>query len=249
MMMLFSPSWQWLPLVLGGLLWITGVSETQAQPVPNAKVASDTLAIDPSSTVQVDNKKGSITITTWDRDAVGYEVRIEPSNEDGDTPLTSLNVTQTEDEVDLEPDFPWRLQIPGVVTISPGGTERPVLHYTVSVPASVQLEIDSYASTVNVSGVSGSVELDTYEADADLAFAALNGPVSIDTYSGSVRLTLPTDAGFNLETDLQSLDQLTTSDAFSLPAPSDDEYEGPVNGGGPLLSIESYDGTVELRTP
>lgn len=222
---------------------------TQAQSAPNVKTASDTLAIDPSSTVQVDNQKGSITITTWNRDAVGYEVRIVPPDGDDDTPLTSLSVTQTENELDLEPDFPWRLQIPGVITISPGGTEHPVLHYTVSVPASVQLEIDSYASTVDVSGVAGSVELDTYEADADLSFSALTGPVSIDTYSGAVRLTLPADAGFDLETDLQRPDQLTASDALSLPSPSDEEYEGTVNGGGPSFSIESYSGEVELRTP
>ena len=249
MMALFSPNWQCLSLVLGGLLWITGASVTQAQPAPNVKTASDTLAVDPSSTVEVENQKGSITITTWDRDAVGYEVRIEPPAEDSDTPLTSLSVTQTKDELDLEPDFPWRLQIPGIITISPGGTERPVLHYTMSIPSSAQLEIDSYASTVEVSGVAGRIELDTYEADATLSFTALNAPVSIDTYSGSVRLTLPSDAGFNLETDLQSLDQLTAPDAFSLPPPSGDEYEGPVNEGGPLLSIESYSGTIELRVP
>jgi hypothetical protein len=245
----FSPNWPCLPLVLGGLLWITGASITQAQPAPNVKTESDTLAIDPSSTVQIDNQKGSITITTWNRDAVGYEARIVPPNEDGDIPLTTLSVTQTENELDLEPDFPWRFQIPGVITISPGGTERPILHYTVSVPSSVRLEIDSYASTVDVSDVAGRLELDTYEADAALSFSALTGPVSVDSYSGSVQLTLPSDAGFNLETDLQRLDQLTASDALSLPAPSDDEYEGPVNGGGPLLSLESYSGTIELRVP
>lgn len=245
----FSPRRQCLLLLLGGLLWITGLNGIQAQPAPNVKTESDTLAVDPSSTVKVVNQKGSITITTWDRDAVGYEVRIEPPNDAGDTPLTDLSATKKEDELELEPDFPWRLQIPGVITISPGGAERPVLHYTVSVPASVQLEIDSYASTVDASGLAGSLKLDTYEADADLAFSALTGPVAIDSYSGSVRLTLPADAGFNLETDLQSLDQLMASDAFSLPAPSDDEYEGPVNGGGTSLSIDSYSGTIELRVP
>ena len=253
-------------LAVGLLLGLIGTGPGQAQPA--SKTVSDTVALNPSGLVEIDTRSGSITVQTWDRAEVAYEVRIASPNEGGDVALTTLDVTHSAGELDLDADFPWRFTIPGVVTISPGGTERALFHYTVTIPQSAQLEVDDYASTTTINDVQGAVLLDTYsgtieasglgggltlemyDGSARLAFSALTAPVSLDTYGGSVRLTLPAGAGFDLNTDLERAAQLTANDAFSLPSPTDDgEYDGPVNGGGPALSVESYSGTIELRTP
>jgi len=253
-------------LMAGVLLSLIGAEPAQAQSV--AKTVSDTVALDPSGTVEIDTYKGSVTVTTWDRSDVGYEVQIEPSSEGDDVPFTTLDVTHSNQELELDADFPWRLQLFGVITISPGGTERAKFHYAVKIPESAHLEIEDYASTTQVTGTKGDVVIDTYagtveastltgglalemyRATAELSFSALTAPISIDTYSGPVRLTLPAEAGFNLDTDLQRADQLTASETLSLPPVTDDDnYDGPVNGGGPELSIESYSGTIELRSP
>lgn len=254
--------------LLLGMFWLLGAGVTWAQPSsPSIKTVSDTVALDPSGTVEIDNHRGSITVTTWDRAQVGYDVLIEPANDGDDLPFTSLATTRSEDELELDPDFPWRFHIPGVITISPGGTERATFHYTVAMPKSASLQIDDYASTIEISGIEGSVEIDTYSGgvtgtnlsggldleghsgDAQVTLTRLTAPLSIDTFSGSVRLTLPEDAGFDLETDLTRADQLTASGTLSLPSPTKGNYEGTVNGGGPLLSIQTHSGTVELRTP
>jgi len=253
-------------LAVGLLLGLIGIGPVQAQSA--SKTVSDTVALDPSGLVEIDTRSGSITVQTWNRAEVAYEVRIESPTEGGDVALTTLDVTRNEDELELDADFPWRFQIPGVVTISPGGTERALFHYTVTIPHAAGLEIDDYAATttidggkgpvrldtysgtINASGLGGSLELEAYDASAQISFSALTAPISIDTYSGPVRLTLPTGAGFDLDTDLQRADQLTASEPLSLsPVTDDDNYDGPVNGGGPELSIESYSGTIELRAP
>jgi hypothetical protein len=253
-------------LAVGLLLGLIGTGPGQAQPA--AKTVSDTVALDPSGTVEIDNHRGSITVTTWNRTEVKYEVRIASPNEQDDLPFTTLDATHSDEELELDADFPWRIQIPGVVTISPGGSERAAFHYTVSVPESARLEIDDYASAIQVADVKGDVVIDTYSGTvkasnlagsfalemyggtAQVSFSALTAPLSVDTYAGPVHLSLPMEAGFDLKTDLQSADQLTVDGSLSLPSPTEDgNYDGPVNGGGPKLSIESYSSTITLRTP
>lgn len=253
-------------MTAGLLLGLIATGPAQGQPAP--KTVSDTVALNPSGTVEIDTYKGSVTVTTWDRSAVGYEVVIKPPYEGDDMPFTHLDVRHSEAELALDADFPWRLQLFGAITISPGGTERAPFHYTVSVPESTRLEIDDYASTIQVSDLrgdlvvdtySGSLEasalagglaLDMYDGPVQISFSDLTAPVSLDTYSGPVDLTLPNGAGFDLETDLHSADQLTVDGPLSLPEPTEDgNYDGPVNGGGPGLSIESHSSTITLRTP
>lgn len=252
---------------MGSVLCLLGPKPIQAQPSPAVKTVSDTVAVDSSSTLEVDTHRGRISIETWDRAAVGYRVRIEPPNEGGDVSLTSLDVSHADNELELSPDFPWKVQIPGLVTISPGGPERAFLHHAIAVPKWIELDLDAHRSTIDLSGLtgpteielrsgaitgtdlSGRLDLEIHSGDTDLTYARLAAPVSIESPDGPVRLTLPAGTGFDLETELSSANQLTGSASLSLPAPTENNYEGPVNGGGPLVSIHAQAGPVELRTP
>ncbi len=261
------PRQRLLLLLIGSVLWLFGSSPVQAQSPPAVKTVSDTVAVNPSGRLEVDNRRGRISIETWDRDEVGYRVRIEPPNDGGDVSFTSLDVSHSESKVKLDPDFPWRFQIPGFITISPGGAERAVLHYTIAVPASIELELDAHRSTIDLSGLTGPVEIDLHSGSVTgtnlsgglnleihsgktrLTYTRFTAPISIDSFDGAVRLTLPAGVGFDLETQLSSADQLTAGESLSLPSPAETNYEGPVNGGGPLVSIDAPSGTIELRTP
>lgn len=253
-------------LAVGLLVVLIGTGPVQAQPA--AKTVSDTVALAPSGTVEIDTHKGSVAVATWDRAAVGYEVRIEPPIEGDDAPFTTLDVTHSGQNLELDADFPWRLQLFGVITISPGGTRRASFHYTVSIPESAHLEVDDHASEIQIADAKGHVTVDTHfgtveasnlgggldfeahKTSAQVSFSALTAPISIDTHAGPVDLTVPQGAGFNLETDLQRADQLTASKTLALPPLTEDgNYDGPVNGGGPRLFIESYSSDITLRTP
>lgn len=255
-----------LLLALSWTLWLAGACQIHAQPASSVKTVSDTVALNPSSTVEIDNHRGSITVRSWDRAEVGYRVRIASSTKDDDLPFTALEVSRSDDKLELEPDHPWRFRIPGVIVISPGGTERAAFHFTVAVPTSANLRLDSYASTINLDGPAGNVKIDTHSGsveatalsggltldkhagEADLSFERLTAPISIESFSGPIRITVPRTAGFNLETDLRSIDQLTTSNGLSLPSPTANNVEGAVNGGGPSLWVDAHSGTIELRT-
>jgi DUF4097 and DUF4098 domain-containing protein YvlB len=95
-----------------------------------------------------------------------------------------------------------------------------VFHYTLVVPDSSRLSIDSHAASIDLSGatrstvidtysgpvrgsnLSGDLELDSYSGTVELAYDRLTAPLNIKSVQGSIRLILPKDAGFNLETDL-----------------------------------------------
>ena len=83
------------------------------------------------------------------------------------------------------------------------------------------------------------------------AFSALSDDVVADTHDGDVTLTLPADAGFSLNTDVDDDADLTsTFDLSPLREAEDDavNVQGDVNGGGPTIRLTTHDGTVALRS-
>jgi DUF4097 and DUF4098 domain-containing protein YvlB len=116
------------------------------------------------------------------------------------------------------------------------------------------VEIDTHEGTVTARGLRGGLRFDNHDANGDIAFAALEGDVTIDTHDGSFTLTMPTGTGFGLRTDFS--DDASLQGDLDLGAlrigsadDGDDEvnYDGDVNGGGPLVSLSAHDGSFRIR--
>lgn len=259
---------------------LSAVQPVEAQSDSGSKTRSDTVDFSPTGTVEIDNQKGSITARTWDRAQVGYEMKLVPSH--GDSVMaTQPDIDRSDDEISFGHDHTWTINIPGLLTISPDGTDEPVGHFQIVMPKTAALEIEDDTSTIDVSDVQGTVELDTYEGTARVrnvegnptldthtgsieatglrggakletqegriaaSFAEFTAPSSVDTHSGTVHLSLPADAGFELQLDVDE-DSLTVDEVFGDPTSSDDEHRA-YNGGGPTIELDSFSGTVEVR--
>jgi len=275
-----------MPLALRSLIvaMIAGLSlgilqPVQAQSSPGTKTRSDTVDLSPTGRVELNNRTGSITITTWDRSQVGYEVTLAPS--EGDSVVaTDFDIDHSDQELSFGHDHSWSIQIPGLFTIAPDGGTEPVGHFRIVMPRTAHLEIDDHDSTIEVSGVQGDVDIDTHagtvsakelgsnlrletfssaatatgiRGGADLethsgrltaAIEKLSAESSAETHSGPLRLFLPPDTGFVLETEADTT-LVTVDEAFG--TPSKDEKEWTFNGGGPDLSVETFSGTVDVR--
>jgi DUF4097 and DUF4098 domain-containing protein YvlB len=116
-----------------------------------------------------------------------------------------------------------------------------------------RLSVDTHESELTAEEMSGGFRFEAHDGSARVSFAALSDDVFADTHDGDVVLTLPADTGFDLDTDFDDdtdlisdfdLQQLRISDE------DDDEvnYRGGVNGGGPVVRLESDDGDVALRS-
>jgi hypothetical protein len=246
-------------LIVG--LSLGAVHPTQAQFPPGAKTRSDTVGLSATGKVEIDNQTGSITVTTWDRPQVGYEVALAPS-EDDSVLTTDFAIDHSDEELSFGQDGSWSIQIPGLLTISTDGGSEPIGHYRIVMPKTASLEIDDHESTIEVSDVQGNVQLETYSGAATAsglrgrteletysgritaAFEEFSAASSAETYSGNLRFYLPADTGFVLETDADS-SEVAIDEAFGTSSRDDDRWS--FNGGGPDLSVETYSGTVELR--
>ena len=220
-----------------------------------------TFPLDSHGHVTIDNYKGSIHVSTWDRNEVDVAVRIE---EDGD--FFAQNVKRADVHFDasaidvrITSNNPWSFVLDGV---------SPLYHYTIRMPRTASLRIKDYKSDTEVSDLAGDFDVNTYKGTVQLRnhsgglrantykgdiradFAAVTVPVRIDTYKGDIELRMPREARFDLNTDLGRRRGDPDSDFARYVRTSnlrDRTHRSQVNGGGPEVRVRSYKGEFRLR--
>ncbi|PQJ35933.1 hypothetical protein BSZ35_16165 [Salinibacter sp. 10B] len=173
-------------LVLVSILFGSGLGGAlHAQPYERTR--SDTLSDAPAA-LAIDNREGSITVSSWSRDGVVYTARIvsgqaqeivEETMIEVDRFDQRLSLTSNMDEID--PQWAFGPELYGY------GVTYPEVHYTVRVPPSVAVTIEDQESTVDVAGLAARLRVDTQEG----AITVRNhrGPVRLDTHEGTLTLT------------------------------------------------------------
>ncbi len=222
--------------------------------------------------VVIDTYKGSVHVSTWDKSEVRVHVRIEADGagrrDEENVGLTEIRMDGSAREVRLETDYRKIHSRGSFLEFSDSDGNMPLVHYTVTMPATADLRIKDYKSESSIRGLSarfdfetykgtldvedlrGDVDLETYKGDLDVGFGELRGDCRAETYKGSIRLRIPKGAGFNLDAELGRRADLLSD--FSLKGVQeerdrhDQEYRGAVNGGGPEIHLESYKGTYRL---
>jgi hypothetical protein len=220
-----------------------------------------TFPLDSHGRVTIDTYKGSIRVSTWDRNEIDVAVRIE---EDGDVFAQSMRRADVRfdasaSDVRMTSDSQWSFFLDG----SP-----PLYHYTVRMPRtaslrikdyksesevsdlSAELQVDTYKGSVQLRNYSGGLTLNTYKGDIRADFAAVTAPVRIETYKGSIDLRMPRDSRFDLSTDIGRRGGDPDNDFARFVRTSnarDRIHRSQVNGGGPEVRLRSYKGEFRLR--
>jgi hypothetical protein len=147
----------------------------------------------------------------------------------------------------------------------------PFVHYEIRMPRTAQLSIkdykstidvkdlaadvriDSYKGTIALNGLDGSFSVTTYKGEAKVDVVRMAGASRAETYKGDVTISLPKDAAFELDGrasrrgEVRSDFDVAVSRSTSRRSSRHDaELRGPINGGGPRLSLETYKGTVRV---
>ena len=145
----------------------------------------------------------------------------------------------------------------------------PFVHYTIKMPRRASLKIKDYKSETSVADVKsdislytykgkarlvrveGSVEVETYKGDVRVDYTALGKSNRFETFKGEIDIAVPRNAGFELEADLSRRGSLRSDfdveERYRWRRDRSKEYRASVNGGGPLLRLETYKGTYRLR--
>ena len=210
-----------------------------------------TFPLDSRGHVTIDTYKGSIRVSTWDRNEIDVAVRIE---EDGDVFAQSIKRADVRfdaspSDVRITSDNQWSFFLVDGVA--------PLYRYTIRMPRTASLRIKDYKSDSDVSDLAGELQVQTYKGSLQLRnhtgglmvstykgeihaeFAAVTASSRIETYKGMVDLRMPRDSRFDLHTDLGRNATLDSDFARYVPASN--------SRGGPELRLKSYKGEFRLR--
>jgi DUF4097 and DUF4098 domain-containing protein YvlB len=201
------------PFLIGLFLLVGTLPATLAH--AQAQRISDTVSLDPDGSVSVDNHEGSITVTTWDRDAVQYEVEIDaPEGSDQlrnteidvDHSSRSLRLATTQRKGNGGNWFSWG-----------DGNDIPDVHYTIRMPRTARLTIDDHESEIEVTGLQAELRIDTHEGP--ITVTDQEGEVIIDSHESRTdlrnitgRLTIDTHDSDIVVENLRGAFELDTHD-------------------------------------
>ena len=172
-----------------------------------------TFPLDGRGRVTIDTYKGSIRVSTWDRNEIDVAVRIE---EDGGpfaqtVDRSDVRFDASPSDVRITSKNQWAFFLDGVA---------PLYHYTVRMPRTASLRIkdyksesevsdlaadlrvDTYKGSLQVRNHAGGLAVNTYKGDIRADFGAFTARSSIETYKGSIDLRMPRESRFDLYTDL-----------------------------------------------
>ena len=91
------------------------------------------------------------------------------------------------------------------------------------------------------------MRLETYKGDVHAEIARFDSS-RFETYKGEIEIALPHDTAFELDADLGGHGDLSSDFPAAIRVSGDRErHRGSVNGGGPVLRLETYKGTFRIR--
>ena len=228
-------------------LLLGGVGAAQAQ----ERTISETVDLDRDGRVTLNTFSGSITITTWDEASAQIEARI--AGDDSElVDLTEVRIAGGGGRLDIETDYDEvedSQKFLGLFNF--GDTDKPDVHYTLTIPRTAALTIEDFSSDIEVTGLAADLELKTFSSpvtlrditghlrgetfSGDVEIENLRGSIDFETFSGSVTVRMNT-----LEDDC-SFKSFSGDVALTLPADAAFDLDAELGMGGDLDSAFTVD--------
>jgi len=101
------------------------------------------------------------------------------------------------------------------------------------------------SSDVTIENGRGAMNIRGSSSDIDVTLTALDGPVDMDVSSGEISLSLPEGSAFDVSIETSS-GRIRNDFPILSTFVDRDRIEGTVNGGGPLLKLETSSGDITL---
>ena len=150
----------------------------------SSKTIDESFDINDNGRVHVDTYKGSIDVTTWDRDVIEIEAIVEEDNGRELVELTDVNIRKSGRSIYIETDYSRAKKKMKRARLK--NYSLPLVHYTIRMPRSAEVKIEDYKSDIYLEGIDASVDLETYKGEVDIR--DVQGDIRLDTYKGDVRI-------------------------------------------------------------
>lgn len=217
----------------------------------------------------LDNENGRITVSAWNQPRIRvHAVKRVESRDPGEAKKVfdalSIVPTLTGGGVRIETKAPKRND--GLFDWIAGTSVNMTVTYEVTVPASMDLQIDNTNGAIEISGVNGSMRVSTTNGRVecrscagDIDAETTNGPVlaelahvnptksvRLESTNGRVTVVLPKSLG-------AQLDASTTNGSIDTDLPvramerRSNTLRGTINGGGPQLRLRTTNGSISIE--
>jgi len=227
----------------------------------SAKVTENftqTYPLDASGSIRVENVNGSVEIVASDKAEVSLVAEKSARNEEG-LQRMHLKIESSQHRLFIKTEYEKKWKFWDNMNAS--------VRYKLMVPAGVTLEkIDVVNANIHVTGIKGSVTLETVNGSIDAGgltgpgkFDTVNGSIkvayaslaahpgiSLDTVNGSCALSLPADASFDLDADTVN-GRVSCDFPITLEKTGRHELRGSVNGGGARVKMDSVNGGLSIE--
>lgn len=151
-----------------------------------SRTVTRTVDLASGGTVTLDTYKGRVDVQTWDRSEARVEVRIE-GDEQSHVDNTKIRLESNSDRLEIETDYDEvedEQKLFGLFRFGP--IDRPSTAYTLKIPRSSNLTVNTYSAATTVTDLDGDLQFDAYSAP--LTVNRLTGTLQADTYSGSTEV-------------------------------------------------------------
>lgn len=157
-----------------------------AAPAQTSRTVERAFDLTDDGTVTVDTYKGHVDVTTWDKSRVRVSVRIQ--GEQASVEKTKIRFDASADDLKMQTDYDALEKDKRLFGLIPvGSIHRPSTQYTLTVPRSASVSLDTYSASASVSDLRGVVRFDAFSGN--LMATDVRGPVYADTYSGEADVT------------------------------------------------------------
>ena len=209
-----------------------------------SRTITRTFELSRTADVALSAYKGRIDVRSVDGTTARVEVRIE--GDEASVDQTRIRFDASGDRLEIETDYDEVEDAQSFFGLfNWGSVDRPATNYTLEIPRTAALDVETYSAATTVTGPVGALEFEAYSAD--LTADRVGGPLRASTYSGTVQITR---GGGEVEMDTYSGD--LRADSLSGPV-AFTSYSGSATLGFAALTddcrFESFSGTVALTLP
>lgn len=206
----------------------------------------------------VDNVNGNIDVEAWYQNEIEITVTKRARGTNTDEKLKHLEIVFEESDGQLTVRTKHDHSFFG------NRTRGTSVFYDIRIPQSMDLDLETTNGNVFARGFSGAARLETTNGDVTVKEAkgsvdaeTTNGSIAVslvehngqnmrcETTNGGIRLTLP--EGFHAELDAETTNGGIHSD-FGVTSTSWSKHHvrGTINGGGPVLQLETTNGSIHI---
>jgi hypothetical protein len=230
-----------------------------------------TLSFDAGDRLVVDNENGSVTVESWDRNQVRIQATKYADRGSRESAMAALaeiriEVVETAGGVEVRTVTPRRSDSSGFWGWMKGDSGNYGVTYTITVPRSANLDVETINGRVVVREISGEMELESTNGRIEVhdgagrvdasttngrIYAQLRsvapGGMRFSTTNGSVEVELPGTVAANLDVSttngsIKTDFPITVSGSFSK-----NRISGEMNGGGEQIRIRTTNGSVRIN--